>query len=168
MTDGHDAAKSCVYDCNIFFQALISPHGPAAECVRVAQRGQVTLYISEHVLGEVRDVGSRPAIRRKFQITDELVEQLLAAIRECSQMVDRVPEVYVHPDDPDDSHYVNLALVTGSRLLVSRDADLLRLMDAFRTEGRDFALRFPNLRIMEPVAFLRELADSNPPPGHNK
>jgi predicted nucleic acid-binding protein len=59
---------------------------------------------------------------------------------------------------------VNLALVTGSRLIVSRDKDLLSLMDLAQPEGKDFRARFPDLRILNPVAFLSDLEKLAGPP----
>jgi putative PIN family toxin of toxin-antitoxin system len=146
-----------VFDCNIYFQALISPHGPAAACLLAAMRGQVELFCSEYVVGEFRDVASRPELRARFRITDERVDRIVEAAREAATFIDHVPEVYTHPVDPDDSHYVNLALATNARLLVSRDKHLLKLVDVRSAEGRDFTARFPQLRILEPAPFLREI-----------
>lgn len=151
-----------VFDCNIFFQALISPNGPAAACLLAAMRGQVELFCSEYVLTEFRDVASRSALRARFLITDDRVDRIVEAVREAATFVDLVPEVYTHPIDPDDSHYVNLALAANARLLVSRDAHLLKLVDRRFPEGREFLARFPELRILEPVPFLQELGLNRP------
>jgi predicted nucleic acid-binding protein len=59
--------------------------------------------------------------------------------------------------DPDDAHYVNLALAADARLIVSRDRDLLDLMDSAKPEAAEFQSRFPALRILDPVGFLREI-----------
>jgi predicted nucleic acid-binding protein len=59
----------------------------------------------------------------------------------------RIPEIYRNPFDPDDSHYVNLAVASNARLITSHDGDLLNLMDESRPEGRDFRRRFPDLQI---------------------
>jgi hypothetical protein len=56
------------------------------------------------------------------------------------------------------------ALVTHSKLIVSRDKDLLSLMDLAQPEGKDFRARFPDLRILNPVAFLRDLEKRAAPP----
>lgn len=60
--------------------------------------------------------------------------------------------------DPDDAHYVNLALAADARLILSRGKDLLDLMDSTKPEAAEFQKRFPTLRILNPVGFLREVA----------
>jgi len=52
---------------------------------------------------------------------------------------------------------VNLALEAGASYLVTWDADLLDLMDIHRPEGKAFRAKFPDLVILDPVAFLRVL-----------
>src|SRR5438105_4358357 len=113
-----------VYDCNVYFQALISPEGPAARCLISAARGQVALFCSAAVLVEFHAVCSRPALRVRFGITDDGVHRLTEVIREAAEFVESVPEIYSHPVDPGDSHYVDLALATGSALIVTRDNHL--------------------------------------------
>jgi len=67
-----------------------------------------------------------------------------------------VPKRFELPRDPGDEPYLNLAIETGARFLVTRDRDLLDLMRWDTEEGRNFQSRFPDLRILDPVAFLRE------------
>lgn len=45
-----------VFDCVIFTQALINPHGPAGECVKAAESGDYLLHLSPFVLQEVREL----------------------------------------------------------------------------------------------------------------
>lgn len=73
-------------------------------------------------------------------------------------LVRTVPQRFTYKRDPDDAHYVDLALETSSTLIVSRDKDLLSLMYANDAEANDFRSRFLHLRILDPVEFLRELA----------
>ena len=60
------------------------------------------------------------------------------------------------PRDPKDEPYINLALAANADYLVTRDNDLLDLMN-----DSDFRQQFPGLTILDPVAFLRVLS---PPP----
>ncbi len=67
------------------------------------------------------------------------------------------PELFAYQRDPEDAHYVNLAVAADARLIVSRDKDLLDLMDLAKPEAADFQNRYPALRILSPVEFLREV-----------
>ena len=50
--------------------------------------------------------------------------------------------------------------VADAKRIVSRDKDLLDLMDAMKPEAADFQGRFPLLRILDPVSFLREIGEA--------
>jgi putative PIN family toxin of toxin-antitoxin system len=149
-----------VYDCNIFVQALINLNGPAGRCLEKAKDGHVLLIASPYVLAEVRE--SHLKTPAKYGITAEQTDELARAIASYASILTDVPPVYHHPYDPDDSHYVDLALMADARLIVSRDRHLLMLADQARREGQDFLTRFPQLRILDPVQLLREL---EPPVG---
>jgi putative PIN family toxin of toxin-antitoxin system len=156
-----DQPKRFVFDCNIYLQALISPNGPASRCVAFALDGKLTLFASRYILDELLDVATRPELVAKFpRLTPERVTTLITNVEKVALFAGEFPEVYSHPFDPKDSHYVNLAVATGSELIVSRDRHLLLLMDANRPEGIDFRRRFPNLKICDPVALLLEIAPS--------
>lgn len=158
-----------VFDCVIFTQALINPKGPAGECVRAAESGDCILHLSPFVLQEIRELPDKLPVRHG--ITAERVERLIQQIRKYAILVTDVPERFTHPTDPKDSAYVNLALATNSELVVSRDLHLLTLMDATTPDGRSFKQRFPELGVLRPVEFLKELEarklpDIDAQPGH--
>jgi hypothetical protein len=52
---------------------------------------------------------------------------------------------------------VGVRVAAGAKYLVSRDNDLLDLM-----KDDDFRARYPDLLILEPFAFLREIAGAVP------
>jgi predicted nucleic acid-binding protein len=52
-----------VFDYNVYFQALISRGGPAAQCFSAAQEGKLLLFASARVVDELRDVCLRPRNR---------------------------------------------------------------------------------------------------------
>lgn len=123
-----------------------------------------TLYVSEEGLAEYRDVLSRPSIRRKNpHLTDALATALVERLCSRAVLVPDVPDHFQYSRDPDDEHVVNLALEVGARYLVSRDKDLLDLMDESRPEGRSFRQRFPDLQILDPVVFLQDIVAPTEP-----
>ena len=142
-----------VFDCPIYAQALINPRGPAAACLSLAQNGRFLLFISDYVVQEIRELPTK--LKPKLGVTPQRVEGLIHDLAKYAQPIDNVPDTYVSPFDADDSHYINLALATRSQLVVSRDKHLLNLMDQAREEARDFARRFPELRIVEPPILLQ-------------
>lgn len=152
-----DAPRNCVFDCNVLFQAMISAAGPAAACVANARRGRVTLFISQYVVDELVDLSGRPKLQAQFGISIEQSAVFIQDLRSFAIFVDDVPSVYAHPLDPDDSHYVNLAVTTKSELIVSRDRHLRNLMDAQRPEGAAFLARFPGIRVLNQEELLADL-----------
>jgi putative PIN family toxin of toxin-antitoxin system len=146
-----------VFDCNVYFQALISPTGPARELFRHAASGELQLFVSPTILDELQDVITRLAIRQKYAISDLAIEQFFADIARSSMTLDTVPHVFELPRDPGDAHYVDLAVAAGAKLIVSRDKDLLSLRDMTTPEGRDFVARFPAIEIFTPPELLKLL-----------
>jgi putative PIN family toxin of toxin-antitoxin system len=152
-----------VFDCNVFFQAFISVSGPAGELLKAVSDKSLSLFLSEFVLDELKDVLSRPHIVSQFKFTSERVAVFLELLVEIATMAADVPHVFEFPRDPKDAHYVDLALAVDAKLIVSRDKDLLSLRDPATSEGRDFMSRYPALVILTPPEVLKLLATTSPP-----
>ncbi|CAN5575974.1 hypothetical protein BH20ACI4_BH20ACI4_16300 [soil metagenome] len=121
-----------VFDCNVFLQAVSRETSVAAKCLRLVEKGLVRLYLCEEVLNEVEDVLNRPAIRNHFQtLTDEIVEAFLLKLQKNSRIIRQIPNKFKYSRDPDDEIYINLAIETKAAFIVSRDKDLLDLMNAY-------------------------------------
>ena len=151
------ATPKVVFDCKVLLQALSSPRGHAGQCVRLALEQLVELIMSETIFAEVLDVASRERVVRKVQLDPKRVREYIVALRVYSTTINDVPSRFTYDRDPDDAHYINVALAADARLIVSRDNDLLDLMDHRSAAGSDFANRFPTLRILQPEKFLREI-----------
>jgi predicted nucleic acid-binding protein len=149
-----DRVHRVVYDCVVYGQALINPRGPAAQCIEEAARKRVRLYISDFVVNEIRAL---PLKIRSRIITFEQTDGLADKLMQFAILVKDVPPVYTHPVDADDSGYINLALLTGSNLIVSRDRHLLGMMDNTSQWSREFLRQFPQLKILAPDTFIRLL-----------
>jgi predicted nucleic acid-binding protein len=146
-----------VFDCVVFAQFLISPRGPATHCFEQVRRGRVQLFANTYIIHEILALPLK--IPRRYGITLEDAVELADEVREIATIVDDAPSVYVHPVDPSDSTYIDLALATASKLIISRDRHLLNLMDAKRPDGKHFRSIFPQLVIMPPHEFAKQLRE---------
>ena len=72
-------------------------------------------------------------------------------------MVSKVRRIFPFNPDLKDEPYINLAIVSKSRYLVSRDNDILGLADASTPDGERLQKEAPYLQIVSPVAFLEEI-----------
>jgi putative PIN family toxin of toxin-antitoxin system len=146
-----------VYDCMLFFAQATRPER-TRETFQLVDQTRVTLCLSDEVLEEVRDVLTREEYQRQFPaLTIEAVGALLKGLTARAVFVQHVPNVYTLERDPKDSKYINLALAAGAGFLVTRDKDLLDLMDHTTATGAEFRRRFPDLRIIAPGDFVREI-----------
>ncbi len=143
-----------VFDCNIFLQALANPQGPSGRCVALALESRVSLFLSPQVLDEVRDVTTRPKLIAKFRLRPERVQFMLENLPRVAIVLPAVSNAWTYERDPDDAHYVNLALSAEAGWVISRDKDLLDLMTSSSPEATEFRRRWPALRIADPVTFL--------------
>ena len=151
------APPAVVFDCMIFLQALANDASPAAGALDLVDTGEITLFVSEQVLREVRKVLDRPEVRTALPgINDLRIESLFRRLERKAVLVKEVPKVFEYPRDPEDEPYINLAIAIGAKFLVSRDRDLLDLMTAHDVESKQFRQRFRLLTIVEPEDLIRE------------
>lgn len=145
-----------VFDCHLLLQALLSPDGPAFACARLVEERTIVLFLSPEVLAEARDVCSRPKLQRKFpRLTPERVESFLQKLQTKAVSLSGFPQIITLPRDPKDEKYVNLAVAAGAGYLVTRDKDFLDLRN-----DAAFRQHFPGLSLLDPVAFLQEIAQT--------
>jgi putative PIN family toxin of toxin-antitoxin system len=155
----NDAVERVVFDCNIFAQTLITPSGNAGQCVERVLDGSVSLFWSEYVLEEIRRIPDKQTPKR-LGVTPDQVESLISRLTPIAHLVENPPSVYQHPIDPKDSHYVDLAVASNAKLIVSRDKHLLNLVNSSKPEARQFKARFPNLEVLQPEQLLELLRGS--------
>jgi putative PIN family toxin of toxin-antitoxin system len=152
--------KRVVFDCNVYAKALINIRGPEGACIEMVRAGLLILFVSDYVLQEIRELPAK--IPAKYGVTAERVDSFIGNLVRYASLVDKVPSVYVHPVDPDDSHYVDLAVMTGSTLVVSNDRHLLALMDLSLELGIAFRQSFPAIEVLTPHALLMQLRAAGP------
>jgi putative PIN family toxin of toxin-antitoxin system len=145
----------------VFFQAAAQPTGPAARLlIDFVEGGRLTLYVSDAIIEEVRDVLGRPRIRAKnTALTDDSVLEFCNRVQKVARRIDPVTATFTLARDPDDEPYLNLAIAVHADYLVTRDNDMLDLMG-----DAAFRARFPTLTILDPVPLLRLLDRQGPAP----
>jgi len=151
-----------VFDCMVYLQAAAREKSPARKCLRLAEEHKVQLFISRKIIAEVREVLSREKIRRRFDaLTDESVAVFLERVRQAADFVRTAPDHFDYSGrDSKDEPYINLAIEVQADYLVSRDNDLLDLMDWNHEAGREFQKRFRFLKIVTPETFLNEIENT--------
>jgi predicted nucleic acid-binding protein len=81
-----------VFDTMLFLQAVGSGKGAAYAAPRRFEAGEFRLFVSRETLEEVRDVLSRPEIRRKLSLlTDERVDALIRLLESRATPLALVP-----------------------------------------------------------------------------
>ena len=147
---------AAVFDCMVFLQAATNDRGPAFACLELAENHQIILYVSPAILAEVREVLTRPKIQAKFpHLTPGRIDVFLQKVDSLAVLTDAVPDAGFKIRDANDLPYLNLAVARGAEFLVSRDNDLLDLMN-----DPSFISRFPEMRIVDPIAFLTRVRDT--------
>jgi len=145
-----------VFDAVCYLQAVTNPNGPAWAALELSDAGRIRLVASEETLREVTEILSRPKLRIRFpSLTDDRRDLFLRIVRQVAEMVHDVPKVMSLERDPKDEPYLNLAIVSGAAYLVTRDKDMLDLM-----QNAPFRAAYPGLRIVRPEELLRELTPS--------
>jgi putative PIN family toxin of toxin-antitoxin system len=144
-----------VLDCMVYLQAAANAKSSSARLLDLLDLGEITLYVSRETLREVRETLNDPEIRSRLPgISDVVIEALFRRLERKAILIKQVPRRFEYPRDPKDEPYVNLALAAAATYLVSRDNDLLDLMDWDTDTGREFQKRFKSLRILTPETFL--------------
>lgn len=145
-----------IFDTVTLVQSTINPNGAAGKCLAYFEQGKISVAFSRATLAEVKAVLSRPHIRRRYKhITDEIVTGLTQLLSYKGLYVRHVSEYFSYPRDPNDEPYLNLAIEVSADYLISRDHDLLDLMNWNQEAGREFQRRFRWLKIVTPEEFLQ-------------
>jgi putative PIN family toxin of toxin-antitoxin system len=108
-------------DSNIYISALIFGGKPLT-LLEMALDGEIELAISDAILDETLRV-----MREKFKRNAEQLKQAEGYIAAITRRVSPTETIDAVPSDPDDNRILECAVAAGSEVIVSGDADLLRL-----------------------------------------
>ncbi len=107
--------------------------------------------VSITLLDEIREVLSRPRIRRRIQASDEYLANILDTLGESA--IEVLPSGTLQLcRDPDDDLLLEMAIAGGAQFAVSRDDDVKRDLDLIAK------LRTHGVEVLSIVQFLSMLA----------
>jgi len=137
--------KAIVIDTSVIISALIGKKGPSREILRKSLLGEYNLLISNALFLEYEDVSKRKKVRDVCPLTGKEITELLGAVYSICNWV---PIYYLwRPNiaDEDDNFLIELALAGNATHIVTNN-----IRDLKNAE-----LKFPDLKIVTPVKFLR-------------
>ena len=158
-----------VLDTVVFVQCLISGRGPSAACLERLRAGKFVLLISDATLAELKDVPLRPKFTAKYPyVTPEKVSAFVAEIENLAVRIAAPLTAFKLPRDPADEPFIDLAAAGDARFIVTwNERHLTYLMRADTAEGREFRQRFPQILIVSPPEFLRQIEVARDVPDHH-
>ena len=103
-----------VVDTNVLVSGLLSPFGPPGRIVDALQARRLRLALDDRIEAEYRDVMARP----RLGVALFRREAFLATLR-FQQHVTAPPWTYRRPPDEDDTMFLEVALQTAARTVVT-------------------------------------------------
>lgn len=137
--------KTIVIDTSVIISALIGKKGPGREILRQSLLGEYKLLISNALFLEYEDVSKRKKVLDVCPLTGKEIKELLSAFYSVCNWV---PIYYLwRPNiaDEGDNFLIELALAGNATHIVTNNISDLKNAE----------LKFPDLKIVTPVKFLR-------------
>ena len=103
-----------VIDTNVWVSALLNPAGHPAEVLAAFKRGGFLPVLSPSLLAELRDVLTRPRIRRRIPVPDAAVAEAVDLIETRAVRVTPPGDLRICRD-PNDDHVIETAVIGGRR-----------------------------------------------------
>jgi putative PIN family toxin of toxin-antitoxin system len=117
-----------VLDTNVFVSSLLVKAGVPAQALDAWRARRFVLVTSSAILAETRATLNYDRIRRKYNLTDDDVEQLLALLQREALLVPGTADVTgAIPADPSDEKILACVLDGRADLIVSGNLHLLDL-----------------------------------------
>ena len=114
-----------VLDTNVFVSSLLVKAGVSAQALDAWRARRFVLVTSSAILAETRATLNYDRIRRKYNLTDDDVEQLLALLQREALLVPGTADVAgAIPADPSDEKILACALDGRADLIVSGNLHL--------------------------------------------
>ena len=114
-----------VLDTNVMVSALIKPGGIPAQIL--AHATYFALITSDAILTELERVLPYERIKQRYKLSDPIIEEYLAGIRDDRNVVAVIKAVTGVSQDPDDDKFLACAETPEADCIVSGDPQLTNL-----------------------------------------
>lgn len=115
-----------VCDTNLYVSSLLVRNGLPGQALAAWRAHRFTLVISPSILSEIVTTFEYPRIRRKYDITDKNVDDLITLLSQGAFIVPGTADVSdAALDDPDDEMILACAVDGAADIIVSGDRHLL-------------------------------------------
>lgn len=138
-----------VLDTNILISATIVKQGHPGQILQAWQRGVIEVIVSPQILDEVKDVLSKPRIRKHQWMSEQEVKCLIDSLEQAATKVKGVLVLKVIKEDPGDDKFLVAAKEGAAQYIISGDTHLLKLKS------------FEGVQIVNPRHFLEAVLKAN-------
>jgi putative PIN family toxin of toxin-antitoxin system len=147
-----------VLDTNVLLAGLVSESSASQKVVDALQDRRAIPLVSATVLAEYRAVLLHPEIVARFpNLTPRRVAMALHRLSYIRDEYRNVRVKFDFPRDPRDAKFIELAIVGDATHIITFDTDLLSISSARTDAGKRFRQRLPNVRVLQPGAFIDAL-----------
>ncbi|OGI28654.1 MAG: putative toxin-antitoxin system toxin component, PIN family [Candidatus Moranbacteria bacterium RIFOXYA12_FULL_44_15] len=134
-----------VIDTNVFISALITPKSNSAKILRLLERDEFNVLVSEEIILEILKVLSYSKIRKRHKLTSLEIKNLIDDYVAISKLVFPGKKLNIVKDDPSDNKFLECALAGRAGFIITGDVHLLKLK------------KFGKIQILNPRDFLNKI-----------
>jgi len=136
--------RRVVLDTNVFVSALNWPLGKPRKIYDRWLSGEFQLITSTEILSELMRI-----LRDEFGWLDEEAYEVYNLIGQIAEVVRPEKEIKAVKEDPQDNKFLECAVISGAKHIVTGDGHLLKIG------------RFKDIEIILPDRFLKSLAEES-------
>jgi len=115
-----------VIDTNVMVSALLW-EGKPHKLIKLAEEEKITPYVTIEMLNELEEVLQRRKFKERIESLSTSVEQLMALVKRLVAIIDTKEVVSYVKADSDDDIFLNCALNSEAKYVISGDRHLLDL-----------------------------------------
>jgi len=126
-----------VLDTNVLISAIVFG-GKPRKILEAVFRGELTLFLSEYILDELKAVLERP----KFGFPSEVIRTVLSELRAIGNYITPSKQILEIQEDTDDNRIIECAVEANANYIIPGDTHLLNLK------------QYQNVKVVSPDEYL--------------